>query len=235
MLTCAKHVVHVFFCLLIMAISVFSCAVVHAVYLCLGHCAFNGQTSPCPWTWHQRSQLLAKSVTWNPKGKALTLAPAASAWRSQLCAMFFAPHPAAFCWWKPRLTHKRVVSSTTRSRVRRASRDLAAMKLCLLIVTRGRTPVELYKWWRCRSPLNLHAEWGVCDCPTPAKLFVTVVIQNSLAPSPQLKESQGRVRLGATLCPSVNYQMANSRWETCYESGAPLMYSLIFSVSFSVA
>lgn len=217
-----------FGCLLIIARSIFSCAVVHAVYLCLGHCAFKGQTAPYPWTWHQGSQLLTKSVTWNPKENALTLAPAAPALSSQLCAVFFAPHPAAFCWWKPRLTHKRVVSSTTRSGWDELVGDLAAMKLCILIVTKGRTPVELYKWWRCRSPLNLHVDWGVCYCPTPGKLFVTVVTQKSLAPSPQLKEPRGRVRLGATLCPSMNYQVANSRWE-------PIMYSLIFSISFSVA
>lgn len=215
-----------FCCLLIIARSIFSCAVVHAVYLCLGHCVFNGQASPCPWAWHQRSQLLAKSVTWSPKENALTLAPAASALSSRLRAALFAPHSVVFSWWKPRLTHKCVVHHSIR--VRRASWDLAAMKLCVLIVTRGRTPAELYKWWRCRSPSNLHVDWGVCDCPTPGKLFVTVVTQNSLAPSPQLKESRGRVRLGATLCPSMNYQVANSRW-------APIMYSLIFSVSFSVA
>lgn len=180
-------------------------------YLCLGHCAFNGQTSPCPWTWHQRSRLLAKSVTWNPKENASTLAPAASALRSQLCAVFFTPHPGGVLLMKAPQTCCQFHHSI---RVRRASWDWAAMKLCILIVTRGRTPVELYKWWRGWSPLNLHVDWGVCDCPTPGKLFVTVVTQNSLAPSPRLKESQGRVRLGATLCPSMNYQMANSRWET---------------------
>lgn len=216
-----------FCCLLIIARSIFSCAVVHAVYLCLRHCAFNGQTSPCPWTWHQRSQLLAKSVTWNPKENALTLAPAASALRSQLCTMCFAP-PGGVLLVKASVDPITCCQFHHLIRVRRASWDSAAMKLCILIVTRGRMPVELYKWWRCRSPLNLHVDWGVCDCPTPGKLFVTVVTQNSLASSVQLKESQGRVRLGATLCPSMNYQVANSRWE-------PIMYSLLFSVSFSVA
>lgn len=124
-------------------------------------------------------------------------------------------------------------------RVRRARWDLAAMKLCILIVTRKRIAVEIYKWWRCRSPLNLHVDGGVCDCPTPWKLFVTVVTQNSLALSPLLKESQQQGQTGSNTV--SQYELSNDKQQKTWAllwSRSPRPHNVlgfIFSVSFSFA
>lgn len=133
-----------------------------------------------------QSLLLTKSVIWNPKENMLPLTPAASVLRSQLCTLFMLHSlqgsvDESLSWPNNALS----VPPLDPTRW-----DLAAMKFRILIVTRGRTAVEPYKWWRCRSPLNLHVDGGVCDCLPSWKLFVTVMTQYSLAPSPQLTEPQ---------------------------------------------
>lgn len=97
--------------------------------------------------------------------------------------------------------------------------DLAAMKLCILIVTRGRIAVETFKWWRWRSPLNLCVDGGVCDCPPSWKLFVRVVTQDSLAPSARQTEGQTESR---TLSQTLQARPHN-------------IIGLMFSISFSFA
>lgn len=71
-----------------------------------------------------------------------------------------------------------------------ATWDLAAMKLRILIVTRGRTAVETYKWWRCRRPLNLHVDRGVRDCPSYDTVLPGIIATASAAETWALSWSQ---------------------------------------------
>lgn len=107
--------------------------------------------------------------------------------------------------------------------------DLAAMKLCILIVTRGRIAVETFKWWRCRSPLNVCVDGGVCDCPQSWKLFVTVVTQESLAPSPQRMEPRQQ---GQT---ESKWQAAEEKGGLSHQARPHNAISFMFSILLSFA